>query len=50
MEYALLVGGEIVHPFLEMCQLEGVTLQRGMNYELGDTHSVIQVLPTAISA
>ena len=28
-------------PYLEMCQREGVSLQRGMNYELGGNHSVI---------
>lgn len=27
--------------YLEMCQREGVSLQRGMNYELGPHHSVI---------
>jgi hypothetical protein len=28
-------------PYLEMCRREGVSLQRGMNYELRDNHSVI---------
>jgi hypothetical protein len=28
-------------PYLEMCQREGVSLQRGMNFELRDNHSVI---------
>jgi hypothetical protein len=28
-------------PYLEMCQREGVSLQRGMNYRLGGTYSVI---------
>lgn len=28
-------------PYIEMCQREGVSLQRGMNYELGGNHSVI---------
>lgn len=28
-------------PYLEMCQREGATLQRGMNYRLGGTYSVI---------
>ena len=28
-------------PYLEMCQREGVSLQRGMNFELCDNHSVI---------
>jgi HNH endonuclease len=28
-------------PYLEMCQREGVSLQRGMNYRLGHNHSVI---------
>jgi hypothetical protein len=27
--------------YLEMCRREGVSLQRGMNFELGDHHSVI---------
>jgi hypothetical protein len=27
--------------YIEMCQREGVSLQRGMNYELGGNHSVI---------
>lgn len=27
--------------YLEMCQREGVSLQRGMNFGLGGTHSVI---------
>jgi HNH endonuclease/SAD/SRA domain len=28
-------------PYLEMCSREGVSLQRGMNFQLGDNHSVI---------
>jgi hypothetical protein len=28
-------------PYIEMCQREGVSLQRGMNFELGHNHSVI---------
>jgi hypothetical protein len=28
-------------PYIEMCQRERVSLQRGMNYELGGDHSVI---------
>jgi hypothetical protein len=28
-------------PYIEMCQREGVSLQRGMNFELRDNHSVI---------
>lgn len=28
-------------PYLEMCRREGVSLQRGMNFGLGDNHSVI---------
>ncbi len=28
-------------PYVEMCQREGVSLQRGMNFELGHNHSVI---------
>jgi len=28
-------------PYIEMCQREGVSLQRGMNYELGGNYSVI---------
>lgn len=28
-------------PYLEMCRREGVSLQRGMNYRLGERHSVI---------
>ena len=28
-------------PYLEMCQREGVSLQRGMNFELQGNHSVI---------
>src|SRR5512136_484275 len=36
-------------PYIEMCQREGVSLQHGMNYELGGNHSVIlmSVLPGA---
>lgn len=32
--------GEII-PYLEMCRREGVSLQRGMNFQLGSRHSVI---------
>jgi hypothetical protein len=28
-------------PYIEMCRREGVSLQRGMNFELRDNHSVI---------
>ena len=28
-------------PYLEMCRREGVSLQRGMNFQLGHNHSVI---------
>jgi hypothetical protein len=28
-------------PYLEMCRREGVSLQRGMNFQLGGNHSVI---------
>ena len=28
-------------PYIEMCRREGVSLQRGMNFELGGNHSVI---------
>jgi hypothetical protein len=28
-------------PYLEMCQREGLSLQRGMNFQLGHNHSVI---------
>jgi hypothetical protein len=34
------MANEII-PYLEMCQREGTSLQRGMNYCLGGTHSVI---------
>jgi len=34
------MSNEIV-PYIEMCRREGVSLQRGMNYELGGNHSVI---------
>jgi len=34
------MANEII-PYLEMCQREGVSLQRGMNFELGVSHSVI---------
>jgi hypothetical protein len=34
------MANEII-PYIEMCQREGVSLQRGMNYELGGNHSVI---------
>ena len=28
-------------PYIEMCRHEGVSLQRGMNFEIGQNHSVI---------
>ena len=28
-------------PYIEMCRREGVSLQRGMNFQLGHNHSVI---------
>ena len=28
-------------PYIEMCRREGVSLQRGMNYQIGHNHSVI---------
>jgi len=34
------MANEII-PYLEMCRREGVSLQRGMNFELGHNHSVI---------
>lgn len=34
------MANEII-PYVEMCQREGVSLQRGMNYALGGNHSVI---------
>ena len=34
------MANEII-PYLEMCQREGVSLQRGMNFQLGHNHSVI---------
>lgn len=34
------MSNEIIS-YLEMCQREGVSLQRGMNFELRDNHSVI---------
>jgi HNH endonuclease len=34
------MDNEII-PYLEMCQREGVSLQRGMNFGLGGNHSVI---------
>jgi len=34
------MANEII-PYLEMCRREGVSLQRGMNFELRDNHSVI---------
>jgi hypothetical protein len=34
------MANEII-PYIEMCRREGVSLQRGMNYELGKNHSVI---------
>jgi hypothetical protein len=27
--------------YMEMCQREGISLQRGMNYGVGGTHSVV---------
>src|SRR5271166_1806676 len=34
------MANEIIS-YIEMCQREGVSLQRGMNFNLGGTHSVI---------
>lgn len=34
------MANEIIS-YLEMCQREGTSLQRGMNYGLGESHSVI---------
>jgi len=34
------MANEIIS-YIEMCQREGVSLQRGMNYQLGGNHSVI---------
>ena len=34
------MANEII-PYIEMCRRENVSLQRGMNYELGENHSVI---------
>ena len=34
------MANEII-PYLEMCRREGASLQRGMNYRLCGTHSVI---------
>jgi hypothetical protein len=34
------MSNEIIS-YLEMCQREGASLQRGMNYGLGGNHSVI---------
>lgn len=34
------MANEII-PYIEMCRREGVSLQRGMNFGLGDNHSVI---------
>jgi hypothetical protein len=34
------MANEII-PYIEMCRREGVSLQRGMNYQLGGHHSVI---------
>ncbi len=34
------MANEII-PYIEMCQREGVSLQRGMNYEISGNHSVI---------
>ena len=38
-----------IMPYLEMCQREGVSLQRGMNFQLGHNHSVflMSVRPNA---
>jgi hypothetical protein len=33
------MANEVVS-YMEMCQREGVSLQRGMNYEIGANHSV----------
>ena len=34
------MANEII-PYIDMCQREGVSLQRGMNYQLSHNHSVI---------
>jgi hypothetical protein len=34
------MANEII-PYIEMCRREGVSLQRGMNYQLSENHSVI---------
>jgi len=34
------MANEVI-PYLEMCQREGSSLQRGMNFSIGGTHSVI---------
>jgi|SRR5271166_2618067 len=34
------MSNEII-PYLEMCRREGVSLQRGMNFGIGGTHSVV---------
>ena len=34
------MANEVI-PYIEMCRREGVSLQRGMNFELGNNHSVI---------
>ena len=34
------MSNEII-PYIEMCRREGVSLQRGMNFQLGHNHSVI---------
>ena len=34
------MANEII-PYFEMCQREGSSLQRGMNFGIGGTHSVI---------
>ena len=34
------MANEII-PYIEMCRREGVSLQRGMNFGIGGTHSVI---------
>ena len=34
------MSNEII-PYIEMCRREGISLQRGMNYQTGHNHSVI---------
>jgi len=36
------MSNEII-PYLEMCRRERVSLQRGMNFQMGDNHSVILI-------